>query len=327
MEAEAELSSKLFLATFLIRDRSQIWKPGFLVQRLRCDVACKARGSCRHSCSQIHLLSTTTTAAAAADLTVSRAFVREFRLSIESPKFTMDYLDNPSLANTSGRSLSDKQNHSRNYAPPPNRHSSREYTSLGEEDISRNGSEGAKNPRAVSDVSSYLLDESLGSKKRYAEWGIHWFRNPLKLPLLTLCGTALAIGHHLTFASFNGKIVSESLYMSQTAVKQIGNVFVFLVLAAFKSVINDSYNQYIWMIVRRDSFKVQTLNKAFSLPTSPFSFFSLDLLQSAKLGFLLGIFSWYVLFIRSAAASFTWSVHITKRTNEIPCFKASGTSP
>jgi len=281
--------------------------------------------SCRHSCSQIHLLSTTTTTAA--DLTVSRAFVREFRLSIESPKFTMDYLDNPSLANTSGRSLSDKQNHSRNYAPPPNRHSSREYTSLGEEDISRNGSEGAKNPRAVSDVSSYLLDESLGSKKRYAEWGIHWFRNPLKLPLLTLCGTALAIGHHLTFASFNGKIVSESLYMSQTAVKQIGNVFVFLVLAAFKSVINDSYNQYIWMIVRRDSFKVQTLNKAFSLPTSPFSFFSLDLLQSAKLGFLLGIFSWYVLFIRSAAASFTWSVHITKRTNEIPCFKASGTSP
>jgi hypothetical protein len=117
-----------------------------------------------------------------------------------------------------------------------------------------------------------ICSTNLGSKKRYAEWGIHWFRNPLKLPLLTLCGIALAIGHHLTFASFNGKIVSESLSMSQTTVKQIGNVFVFLVLAAFKPVIDDSYNQYIWIIVRRDSFKVQTLNKAFSLPTSPFSF-------------------------------------------------------
>lgn len=284
------------MATFFIRDRSQIWKPGFLVQIRRYDVACKARGSCRHSCSQIHLLSTAT-AAAAAGSKLSRAFVREFGLSIESSKFTMDYLGNPSLANTSDDSLSDKQNHSRNIALPTNRHSSLEYTSLGEEDISRHGSDGANNPRGVSDVSSYLLDGSLGSKKRYAEWGIHWFRNPLKLPLLTLCGTALAIGHHLTFARFNGKIVSESLYVSQTAVKQIGNVLVFLVLASFKSVINDSYNQYIWMIVRRDSFKVQTLNKAFSLPTSPFSFFSLDLLQSAKLGFLLGIFSWYVPFI------------------------------
>jgi hypothetical protein len=31
--------------------------------------------------------------------------------------------------------------------------------------------------------------------------------------------------------------------------------------------------------------------------------------------------------IRSAAASFAWPVHKTKRTNEMTCFKASGTSP
>jgi hypothetical protein len=35
----------------------------------------------------------------------------------------------------------------------------------------------------------------------------------------------------------------------------------------------------------------------------------------------------YTHLIRSAADSFAWSVHITKRSNEIPCFKALGMSP
>jgi hypothetical protein len=100
---------------------------------------------------------------------------------MESSKSMMNYLDNPSLANTSGGNLSDKQNHSRNYAPPPNRHSSQEYTSLAEDDISRNGSDGAKNPRAVSDVSSYLLDE-FGIEEKICGMGNPLVSQPSKAP-------------------------------------------------------------------------------------------------------------------------------------------------
>ena len=35
----------------------------------------------------------------------------------------------------------------------------------------------------------------------------------------------------------------------------------------------------------------------------------------------------YEVEIRSAAASFAWSVHMSKRTNEMPCFKVSGSFP
>ena len=82
--------------------------------------------------------------------------------------------------------------------------------------------------------------------------------------------------------------------LSQQIVKQIGNAFVFLVLALLKAAILVAYNQYIWAIFRRRSLKIAVIDKAFSLPSSLASFFSFELLGEAKLALIIGAFSWYV---------------------------------
>src|SRR5947208_452193 len=70
-----------------------------------------------------------------------------------------------------------------------------------------------------SGVSSSLLNETPTSGKT-AKWGINWFRQPLQLPLFTLCGILLAVGHHILYWKLDGHTVSNDNKLSQQAVKQ-----------------------------------------------------------------------------------------------------------
>jgi hypothetical protein len=131
------------------------------------------------------------------------------------------------------------------------------------------------------------------SEKKTAAWGVHWLKRPLLLPFMALAGIALAVGHHFMYANLDGQVVSESNF-SQEAVKQVGNAFVAFVLGAMKVAIDESYNQYVWTLVKRRSLQMKTLNKVFSLPSSFFSFLSFHLLKEAKIAYLLGTVSWYI---------------------------------
>jgi len=84
------------------------------------------------------------------------------------------------------------------------------------------------------------------------------------MPLCTLCGIAQALWHHffLFFSYLNGRQVSDESMLLQRVVKQIGNAFVFLVLAVLKAAILVAYNQYIWTIFRRRSPTVAVIDKS-----------------------------------------------------------------
>ena len=129
---------------------------------------------------------------------------------------------------------------------------------------------------------------------KIAELGINWLREPLQMPVCTLCGIVLALGHHFFFAYLDGRQASDEGALSQQIVKQIGNAFAFLVLALLKAAILVAYNQYIWAIFRRRSLKIAVIDKALSLPSSLASSFSFELLGEAKLALIIGTFSWYV---------------------------------
>lgn len=71
--------------------------------------------------------------------------------------------------------------------------------------------------------------------------------------------------------------------------KQIGNVFVFLVLPFLKAAIDKPFNQYIWTVFQRNSLAISALDKLFSLPFKIALFCSLRLLGEAKIAAVLGL--------------------------------------
>ncbi|KAH7416726.1 hypothetical protein BKA64DRAFT_655956 [Cadophora sp. MPI-SDFR-AT-0126] len=159
---------------------------------------------------------------------------------------------------------------------------------------------------------SHVTDSFLGGEIssspsiRTAKWGISWLGEPLQLPLFTLLGIGLAIAHHLIYRALDGKVVGDS-EIGQQAVKQVGNVFVFLVLACLKVAIDESYNQYMWYTIRRKSFAIDTLDKLFTLPVRIMSILSLRLLGGAKIAAVLGLLSW-LLFLGGLTPATTLSI-------------------
>ncbi|CZT12918.1 hypothetical protein WAI453_012487 [Rhynchosporium graminicola] len=155
-------------------------------------------------------------------------------------------------------------------------------------------------------TSTFLTEVSTTHGQKTAKWGIPWLGEPLQIPLFTFLGIALAVAHHLVYLKLDGQTVGESKF-GQQAVKQIGNVFVFLALASLKVAIDESYNQYIWYALRRKSFAIGTLDKLFTLPFRITAIFSLRLLGGAKIAALLGLLTW-LLFLGGLTPAATLSV-------------------
>ncbi|KAL2064609.1 hypothetical protein VTL71DRAFT_3746 [Oculimacula yallundae] len=140
-------------------------------------------------------------------------------------------------------------------------------------------------------TSTFLTEDTTIPGQKTAQWGISWLGEPLQIPLFTFLGVVLAVAHHLVYRALDGQVVGESKF-GQQAVKQIGNVFVFLALACLKIAIDESYNQYIWYAMRRKPFAIETLDKLFTLPFRIAAIFSFKLLGGAKVAALLGLLSW-----------------------------------
>ena len=162
-------------------------------------------------------------------------------------------------------------------------------------DVFNTADNASRRPRnkGSSQVTAPFLNGEFSSDTslKNAKWGISWLGEPIQLPLFTLLGIGLALAHHLIYRALDGKIVGDS-EIGQQAVKQVGNVFVFLVLASLKVAIDESYNQYMWYTIRRKSFAIDTLDKLFTLPVRITSIFSLRLWGGAKIAAVLGLLSW-----------------------------------
>ena len=143
-----------------------------------------------------------------------------------------------------------------------------------------------------SGVSTPLMNDGpIHPPRKQAQWKINWFGQPLQLYLYTILALALALGHHFLYLGLDGKIESEHK-SSQLAVKQSGNVFAFLVLELCNIVIAESYNQYLWVLLRRDVFRIAAIEKLFTLCSDYLSFLDFQLVKRAKIAVLLALFSW-----------------------------------
>lgn len=75
---------------------------------------------------------------------------------------------------------------------------------------------------------------------------------------------------------------------------RIGTGLAFMVKVALVASVGLAYTQRLWLTVGKRSITLQDLDDAFSLTTSPFSFFSGPVLRKAKVLCVLAICTWII---------------------------------
>lgn len=126
-------------------------------------------------------------------------------------------------------------------------------------------------------------------RQEYVRWGIVWHAPALML-LYGIGGLAIAIGHHIYFASLHGTQAASSV--RQQWPTAIGTASSFLVVTLLRAANCAAYTQYIWSLVRRRSYKLSTLDKMFALTTEPIGLLGWEIIKHAKIALFVALFCW-----------------------------------
>ncbi|KAK7516273.1 hypothetical protein IWZ03DRAFT_186003 [Phyllosticta citriasiana] len=124
-----------------------------------------------------------------------------------------------------------------------------------------------------------------------ALWNIHW-RSPALMAGFFLAGVCFALGHHFHYENLDDEEVGSAT-KQQWAIR-IGTLLAFLSKACLAAAVGVAYTQRLWVTVKEKPISLRNLDNIFSLTTDPISFFSLEVLMSAKLLCLLAACMWCI---------------------------------
>lgn len=102
-----------------------------------------------------------------------------------------------------------------------------------------------------------------------------------------LTASALAIGHHLHYASLDASLAGSSS-RQQWAIK-VGTVLAYAVVSLFATTVGAAYDQYFWKLFKRNSYSLNGLDDLFALKSMPTDFLNVELLGQAKLAVFLAL--------------------------------------
>lgn len=180
------------------------------------------------------------------------------------------------------------------YKPPPrlserplHSRSPSTMSSLNSHESLKNFDHYSSHPKFAS--TSYNNDTKSSSSEKLVKWGVIWYP-PVLMALYTLGGLALAVGHHFYFASLHGTLAGSA--GKQQWATGIGTAVSFLVVALLRSASTAAYSQYVWVLVRRNSYRLGTLDKLFALTTDPSGFFGREMFKCAKIAMLVALVCW-----------------------------------
>ncbi|KAK8157436.1 hypothetical protein IWX90DRAFT_324026 [Phyllosticta citrichinensis] len=131
----------------------------------------------------------------------------------------------------------------------------------------------------------------LESIPKIASWNIHW-RSPALMAGFFLAGVWFALGHHFHYQALEDQEVGSAT-RQQWAIR-IGTLLAFLSKACLAGAVGVAYTQRLWVTVKEKPISLRNLDNVFSLTTSPVSFFSLEVLTSAKVLCLLAACMWCI---------------------------------
>ncbi|PQE04770.1 formylmethionine deformylase protein [Rutstroemia sp. NJR-2017a BBW] len=155
----------------------------------------------------------------------------------------------------------------------------------------------SKYPGAQASGSNVMLNPE---PQMYVKWGISW-TSPGYILLCASSGVALAIAHHSYYQYLDGKITG-SAYDQQWS-SRIGTGFSFLIIALLKATCDEVYTQLIWVLVKRRSYKLDSVDKLFRLNRQPSGYFSWELWMTAKWAIFLSLID-----VRDVTNSFSFRI-------------------
>ncbi|CZR61875.1 uncharacterized protein PAC_11772 [Phialocephala subalpina] len=100
----------------------------------------------------------------------------------------------------------------------------------------------------------------------------------------------LALGHHFYYKSLDGTIAG-SARRQQWAIT-FGTTFAFLVVHLLAAATVIAHSQYIWSMVRRRGYTLETLDNLFTMTSDPRAFFNPEILKHGQIAVLLALISW-----------------------------------
>ncbi|KAF2964694.1 hypothetical protein GQX73_g8888 [Xylaria multiplex] len=106
------------------------------------------------------------------------------------------------------------------------------------------------------------------------------------IALITL-GILAALGHHLYYRSLHGQVVQDSQWPVR-----LGTAIAFFLKAVFISSIETAYRQHAWLMVKRRSYKISTLDALFSACFNPWVFTNFQFLSEAYLAAVIALSVW-----------------------------------
>ncbi|RSM19573.1 hypothetical protein CDV31_001460 [Fusarium ambrosium] len=115
---------------------------------------------------------------------------------------------------------------------------------------------------------------------------IHWY-HPSLMAVPWLAGFALAVGHHVYYASIDGKDAED-----QRWVICVGTGFAFLVKARFAANLGIAIKQLVWTMLRRRSMSLRGIDALFAITTDPTAFLVHDIWMGMPCLVLLAVLLW-----------------------------------
>ncbi|KAK8209880.1 hypothetical protein IWZ01DRAFT_332530 [Phyllosticta capitalensis] len=161
--------------------------------------------------------------------------------------------------------------------------------------LSRHTSNGAfrfdQKPDSSQPKSNSIVQVAPVALTPVASQNIHW-QSPALMAGFFVAGVCLALGHHLHYQNLEGQVVGSAT-TQQWAIR-FGTVFAFLSKACLTAAVGIAFTQRLWVTVKKEPISLRNLDNVFSLTTDPASFFSFEVLSSAKILCILAACMWCI---------------------------------
>lgn len=105
--------------------------------------------------------------------------------------------------------------------------------------------------------------------------------------LCFIFGFLCAAGHHIFYASLDGKLAE-----SQTEMLRYGTILAYAAKSGFSAAVVSALKQRTWLTVRRRFMSIRALDSMFAAAENIVAMFNFEFLRNAKGAFALAFFSW-----------------------------------
>ncbi|KAK3984055.1 hypothetical protein QBC44DRAFT_386065 [Cladorrhinum sp. PSN332] len=127
--------------------------------------------------------------------------------------------------------------------------------------------------------------QKISTNRPGSRWG--WLQAPWVMYALFFAGVVFAAGHHIFYASLDGKPADDQIKMMR-----FGGLLSYAAKASLVAAVLFGYKQQVWLTVRRKHLRLKTIDSIFSATQDLTALFNWEFMKKAKVSIFLVLVSW-----------------------------------